>query len=32
MDDENDLLNPQFVDDRKQGVIPKIDCEKDEEE
>lgn len=32
VDDENDLLDPQFVDDRQQGVIPEIDWKNDEEE
>lgn len=32
VDDENDLLDHQFVNDRQPGVIPKIDRKKDEEE
>lgn len=32
VDDENDFLDPQFVDDRKPEVIPEIDWKEDEEE
>lgn len=31
-DDESELMDPQFVDDRNKGVIPEMDQEKDEEE